>query len=46
MKKKDLQINDKVDNTMSGGGSQPKESEKKVSIWKRVWNFIKKILGL
>ena len=46
MKKKELQSNDKVDNTMSGGGSQPKESEKKVSIWKRVWNWIKKVLGI
>ena len=41
MKKKELQNNDKIDNTMSGGG-QPKESEKKVSFWKRVWNWIKK----
>ena len=46
MEKKDLQINDKVDDTMSGGGSQPKENEKKLSIWQRVWNWIKKVLGI
>lgn len=45
MKKKDLQINDKVDDTMSGGG-KPKENEEKLSFWKRVWNWLKKILGI
>lgn len=46
MKKKELQINDKVDDTMSGGGCQPKESEKKVGFFQRVWNWIKKVLGI
>lgn len=46
MEKKDLQINDKVDDTMSGGGGQPKENGKKLSIWQRVWNWIKKVLGI
>lgn len=45
MKKKELQNNDKVDNTMSGG-SKPEENEKKVGFFRRVWNWIKKILGL
>lgn len=45
MKKKDLQINDKVDDTMSGNG-QPKESEKKVGFFQRVWNWIKNLLGI
>ena len=45
MNEKDLQINDKVDDTPSGGG-QPKENEKKVSFLRRVWNWIKKVLGI
>lgn len=46
MKKKELQANDKVDNTMSGGGQQVENKEKKLSFWQRVWNWIKKVLGL
>ena len=46
MEKKDLQINDKVDETRSGGGGKPKENEKKVSFLRRVWNWIKKVLGI
>lgn len=45
MKKKDLQINDKVDDTMSGGGQPVEKEEKKLGFWQRVWSWIKKLLG-
>lgn len=45
MEKQEFQNNDKVDDTMSGGG-KPKENKEKLSFWKRVWNWIKNLLGI
>ena len=43
MKKENFNNNDKVDDTMSGGG-KPKENEKKLTFWQRVWRWIKKYI--
>lgn len=46
MKDKNITREERVNDIESGGGHSGTNVEKKLSFWQRVWNWIKKVLGL